>query len=244
MDASTTRGCLSASKLRRMRAAATKQRMYESCQRSDNLSGINCQLALLTSSFDNLQSLLLGFFGERLFNQQQHSSAFQCWSEPAYGSHYDHSPGPEVCWQDLPNNPAESCAQAAVRACSGDCRDSGPTVNAFATCVHSDKAEEIKASFGSPWQFLLPEECAHASAACKISWMGVAEWTPIGQQFARGSEEETDTVDDTFRYELEEDDLDCEEMEELYQTALKEDPGNVEEKFQHLLEERRRRMAS
>ena len=37
----------------------------------------------------------------------------------------------------------------------------------------------------------------------------------------------------------EEDDLDYDEMEELYQLAIREDPENQERRFQQLLEERR-----
>ena len=37
----------------------------------------------------------------------------------------------------------------------------------------------------------------------------------------------------------EEDDLDYDEMEELYQLAVREDPENQERRFQQLLEERK-----
>ena len=37
----------------------------------------------------------------------------------------------------------------------------------------------------------------------------------------------------------EENDIDCDEMEELYQLAVREEPENQERRFQQLLEERR-----
>ena len=50
---------LSASKLRRLRSAAVKQKLFASSQRCDPLHLMQAQLAMLTTAFDNLQMILL-----------------------------------------------------------------------------------------------------------------------------------------------------------------------------------------
>ena len=96
-------------------------------------------------------------------------------------------------------------------------------------------------TFGSPWQFLLPEECAHASAACKNSWICVAEWTPIGHGHTH-LQEHWD-VDEEYSHDEEDvlDDLSSAELEALYQEALRTNPDQVEETFAELHERARKR---
>lgn len=112
--------------------------------------------------------------------------------------------------------------------------------------------QEATTSFESPWHFLLPEDCAHASVTCKVAWETVAQSTPIGDQYLESQDGDAELVsvknptydhdddgaDGGDDYDYFEDGLDAEELEELYQTALRECPGNHEQMFQQLLKER------
>ena len=107
----------------------------------------------------------------------------------------------------------------------------------------------------------MPGDCAHTSVANKHIWQCVAQWTPIGVQFLASVEggadpgrqklseelhdieEENDYADESdsgqrnFDEEEGADEMDGEELEELYQIAVKERPDNVELMFQKLREQ-------
>ena len=63
MNATPVVSSFSPSKLRRLRAAATKRKLHESSQRLDPLNLIHCQLALLTNTVDTLVACLSGGHG-------------------------------------------------------------------------------------------------------------------------------------------------------------------------------------
>ena len=93
-------------------------------------------------------------------------------------------------------------------------------------------------SFQSPWLFLDRVELGHLSASCFTNHRRVEEWTP----FAAASEEYhtgADLTENEEQYYSSGDDLDCDEMEEIYQKAAAEEPGDVERRFGQLLEARR-----
>jgi len=101
--------------------------------------------------------------------------------------------------------------------------------------------EQLDVSFGSPWRFLLPSECANASVSCKLAWKVLAEWTPIGEQYLAsiGSEAEQGPTKELLHNGAQTpEEFDADDLEHIYQTALQECPNNPEQRFQQLLDER------
>ena len=89
-----------------------------------------------------------------------------------------------------------------------------------------------------PWLFLDKEELRGVRESCRDNYKAVDTFTPFScfrQECVPGVREESEP---DKGYD-EQDDLDCDEMEELCQLARREDPENQERRFQQLLEERR-----
>jgi hypothetical protein len=89
-----------------------------------------------------------------------------------------------------------------------------------------------------PWLLLDKEELRCVRESCKDNRKAVDKFTPFScfRQDCEPSvreESEPDSCHD------EQDDFDRDEMEELYQLAVREHPENQEQKFQQLFEERR-----
>ena len=101
-----------------------------------------------------------------------------------------------------------------------------------------NQAVGYASNFQSPWLFLDRVELGHMSASCSSNHRHVGEQTP----FAAYSAEGHSTVTDAEReedYDMSCDELDCDELEDIYQRALADDPSDVERRFAELFEVRR-----
>ena len=171
MSESLTSYHLTSSQLRRIRAKATKQRMYSAADREHHLCCIQSQLAMLTTTIDTFTNLVLKLIGsDHEFKDGSKSGPLNPQARafvPACSRTEN--------WEQQPSSePVESRQLAAVGACSGDCRDSRPFGSQ--TCVTCSE---------------LADNCfCSAVPTCRQCWESKMV-SSRSQEAQRGSEQES-----------------------------------------------------
>ena len=283
----------SASRLRRLRASATKRKLYNAAIKNEN-NPASDQLQCLMEMILDLQLLLANasvYVPVCSVNDWVPTGSY--WNHQGPGLHG--TAGDDIAaagvGSDVPNVSSDGLARTGTEGLLGDDTvgtiDVGDSHNANERAIvpgppighrmafdgkgiwepfdplsfhdaqdlanisqarssstgPSGQPEDDKSgiSLRSPWQFLLPRECANASVTCKTSWKCVAEWTPIGEQYlgSISSEIGQESAMELFgNRETIPEELDADDLEQIYQTALRECPNSPARRFQELLDEK------
>jgi hypothetical protein len=162
---------LSSSKLRRVRASHTKQKLFEAAHKDEALIIVASQLAMLTTSVDSLGHLLMSSLEGHLPCQsanQCHSHIPSCW--PAAFEEVD----VEV-----------ECEGEGEDALAAHCTRAGQHLVVAPDPVEGNVAEDCSISFKGtwqrldPWLFLDAVELASVSQTCTGSCNLVSVSTPF-----------------------------------------------------------------
>jgi len=258
MASSVSCDVLSASKLRRLRAAATKQRLHAATENHKGIQTIQSQLAILTSTVDGLCFYVSCFlansgsngFGYRdgnggapytdvsEFSGTQVSGPLEsygtggasCNAATAVGSAHRQ----EDCNSEL------SVHEECISACEVSNAET-KQLRPISTQKATGEAKQVMPSRQDPWLFLDRVELGRLGAVSSGLLELVGTWTPLLEYSAnagatscqpRGEDEDGHDMSD------ESEGPDCEELEALYGRALAEAPGEAETRFQELLHTR------
>lgn len=181
--AATSLPCtFSASKLRRHRAAAVKQKLFESAQRYDPLLVMQTQLAMLTAAFDNLQMILLGStFPASCY--KHHAAEFVPSSVPTYEEVSDPTVAGEPPAHAATSHISPSPPYIKVEESFEDPLTISAQVPDVSDGDHSDCAQSVCQATNedvyAPWLFLDFHELAQVSQTCSASFRLVQESTPL-----------------------------------------------------------------
>jgi hypothetical protein len=232
-----------------MRNAANKQSMFAKCGDTDTKELLRCVLLKLDVLAHIVDSLAYG-------------------SQPMFGNDDLHGTYPYAGFpQDLhtseqidPSVPTAVQSQVMMRDPFPEGRkaDRSEVAHESASCILQRPLDVVPRGVSTgpsglnqesqqivgiwepldPWLFLDREELRCVRESCPNSAIAVDKFTPFFcfcQDRMSGVKE--DSVPDQGHDG--EDDLDCDEMEELCQLAIRQDPENQERRFQQLLEERK-----
>ena len=260
------------SKSRRERAAAVRSQLWEAAHKVENatayssedhsLSGILQKMAGLEALVIDLHWMILGQWQQSGLKVESdetvsmHSGTGQVGSAlcpSGFGS------GVQFVPAEFLGAPAAACeaesktmqkeverdTEEQAKDSASSMKSMGPKARNTEVDKTADKTKEVdRLGMGSPWMLLTPWDCKQLSHTCFANVVAVEQHTPLFWEpppevyDVTGGAASAPDVEHTDAMEL-----DCQELEALYQRALRECPENVEAKFQQLHREEMNRKA-